>query len=248
MSLKFGERPTSLGHLDKVYSVSPRNYLVAITGIVSMFLALGWPLEDLATHYLLIARLFQNVLLVLIGPGLFLLGFPRWIFEIDSTYNKILRKFEGLVTPVVAIVVFNVVQIGSLAPDVVSLSASNLWIESLDRLALVTSGFVLWIPALGLTRQSAPISPGGKAGYLFIQSLIPNFLSLVYIFARHPFYRTYIRGAHSLSLSPLFDQQMAGVLAKVAGIFIIWGSALYILFRKSNQDRLTGSVLTIDDI
>ncbi len=80
----------------------------------------------------------------------------------------------------------------------------------------------------------------GLAAYLFVQSVIPGFPSVIYVFARHPLYAAFAHAHAAIGLSAVDDQQLAGVVAKVATLPVLWTVAWVVLSRAAREDR-TGS-------
>jgi cytochrome c oxidase assembly factor CtaG len=76
----------------------------------------------------------------------------------------------------------------------------------------------------------------GLAAYLFVQSIVPGFPSVIYVFARHPLYPAFARVHTAIGLSALADQQLAGVVAKVATLPVLWSVAWLALARAAQQE------------
>ncbi|MGO9343293.1 MAG: cytochrome c oxidase assembly protein, partial [Acidimicrobiales bacterium] len=80
-------------------------------------------------------------------------------------------------------------------------------------------------------------SPLGRAVYLFVQSVIPGFPSVIFIFSHHPLYPAFAHEREVFGLSPLVDQQLAGVVAKVATLPVLWSVAWVALSKAHFADR-----------
>ena len=101
---------------------------------------------------------------------------------------------------------------------------------------MLGSGFVLWAPVLTELPGAARLSALGRGGYLIVQSIVPSFLSIVWIFARHSLYPPYIHAGRVVGLSPLLDQQLAGFLAKLSTIAVLWTVAFVIMTRAQTAE------------
>jgi cytochrome c oxidase assembly factor CtaG len=118
-------------------------------------------------------------------------------------------------------------------------------------LLLLAGGLVMWVPALQVVPGAGrPLRHAGRAAYLIVQSVLPSFASLIFIFDRHAVYAAFQHSARSVGLSPLADQQLAGVLAKVVGLAILLGAAGAILLRgdAAAEERLPPGTLTWDEV
>jgi hypothetical protein len=72
--------------------------------------------------------------------------------------------------------------------------------------------------------------------YLFVQSIVPGFPAVIYVFARHPLYPAFAHAHAAIGLSPVGDQELAGVVAKMATIPVLWSVAWVALARAQRED------------
>ncbi|PZS22029.1 MAG: hypothetical protein DLM54_03535 [Acidimicrobiales bacterium] len=218
-------------------------------GVGVLAITVTWPVADLARHWLLLAHLVQQILLLLVIPPLILLGLPRWLIAMGTQPPPVEAFLRRLANPVVASVVFTVAAVGALLPPVVDAEAASSWVVAGVLVGLGIAGTVMWLPVLRVVPGHRHLSTVGRAGYLFVQSLLPNFPALVLIFSKHSLYPAFARTA-ALGLSPVADQQLAGVAAKVLGIAILWGAAGAILVKAQQAEEagIDPDPLTWDDV
>jgi cytochrome c oxidase assembly factor CtaG len=100
------------------------------------------------------------------------------------------------------------------------------------QVVVLLSGFVLWAPVLTELPGTPRLSALGRGGYLIVQSIVPSFLSVVWIFARRPLYASYDHRAPVLGMSAVLDQQLAGFLAKLCTIAVLWTVAFSLMTRS----------------
>ncbi len=100
------------------------------------------------------------------------------------------------------------------------------------QLVVLLSGFVLWAPVLTELPGVKPLSSVGRGAYLIVQSIVPSFLSVVWIFARRPLYASYDHHQTVVGMSPVLDQQLAGFLAKLCTIAVLWTVAFSLMMRS----------------
>ena len=137
-----------------------------------------------------------------------------------------------VVKPVPAVGIVTVVAVGTLTTGLVSLAAGSEVARVVIQIVVLSSGFVLWAPVLTELPGRHPLSAMGRAGYLIVQSIVPSFLSVVWIFARRPLYASYDHHVRVLGMSPVLDQQLAGFLAKLSTIAVLWTVAFTLLTRS----------------
>jgi cytochrome c oxidase assembly factor CtaG len=162
---------------------------------------------------------------------LLVLGTPRAIIDRltrPATVDAVLRVAAR---PVPAVAIVTVVAVGTLTVGAVSLAAHSVFTRTVIQLVVLGSGFVLWAPVLTELPGVQRLSSLGRGGYLIVQSIVPSFLSIVWIFARRSLYPSYPHHGTVLGMSPVLDQQLAGFLAKLSTIAVLWTVAFVIMSR-----------------
>lgn len=232
------------------YAVTRRQAWCFIGATVVLVVALTWPVADLAAHWLLVALVAQRLLLMLAFPPLFIAALPR-LFVARVTRSALVDAVAGACSrPVPAAIVVTVVAVGTLTVPAVDAQASSAVVRGAFDLVLIGSGLVLWSPVLHPVPGTEPLSALGQAGYLVVQSILPSFLSIVWIFARHPLYPAYAHHGRVLGLSPVLDQQLSGFEAKLLTIFVLWAVAFVIVARAERRSEAdeNGEPLTWADV
>lgn len=205
-------------------------------GLVCLALALTWPVADLAAHWSLTSLLVQRLLLTLGAAPLLLIALPATVLAHITRPPVLDRVMEWLTRPVVALVTFTVIAVGTLAsPAVAAQSSSSLARAGIDVLLLI-AGFVLWGPVVRHIPGANHPTPLGTAVYLFVQSIVPTFPAVIYIFSDHVIYRAFAGTHHAIGISALGDQHLAGIVAKVATLPVLWTVAWVALSRAQSAD------------
>ena len=128
---------------------------------------------------------------------------------------------------------FSVVALGTLLPPAVAAQASSAGWRALTDGGLLLAGAVLWGPALHNIPGVHRTAPVGVAVYLFVQSIVPTFLAVIYVFGHRPFYSAFAGVHRAFGMSRLVDQQAAGVVAKVGTLPVLWSAAWRALAARS---------------
>ncbi len=213
------------------FAVSKRQAWSFLGAMGVLLVALTWPLANLAAHSLLVALVVQRLLLLLAVPPLLFTGLPVGLVAAMTRPSLLDAVARVCSRPVPAAAIVTAVSVGTLTAPVVSAQASSAYARGgLDGLLLL-AGCVLWLPVLHPVPGTGSMSALATAGYLVVQSILPSFLSIVWIFARHPLYAVYAHG-RVLFLSPLADQELSGFVAKLGTIFVLWGVAFVIVVRS----------------
>ncbi|HEX4125940.1 MAG TPA: cytochrome c oxidase assembly protein [Acidimicrobiales bacterium] len=212
-------------------AATARQKFLFVCGVVLLAAALTWPLGDLASHSLLMALVLQRLLLTLAVPPLLVLGTPRPVIARLTRPTAVDAVLRVAVRPAPAVVIVTVVAVGTLTVGAVNLAAQSLAARVAIQLLVLASGFVLWAPVLTELPGAQRLSALGRGGYLIVQSIVPSFLSIVWIFARHPLYPAFTHNGKIAGMTPLLDQELAGFLAKLSTIAVLWTVAFVIMTR-----------------
>jgi cytochrome c oxidase assembly factor CtaG len=213
-----------------------RQRLLFLGGVVLLAGALTWPLGDLASHWLLLALVLQRLLLTLAVPPLLVLGTPRTVIDRLTRPAAIDAVLRVTARPVPAVAIVTVVAVGTLTVGAVSLAAHSVVARTVIQVVVLGSGVVLWAPVLTELPGVQRLSSLGRGGYLIVQSIVPSFLSIVWIFARHPLYPPFTYPGQVAGMTPLLDQELAGFLAKLSTIAVLWTVAFVIMTRAQSAD------------
>lgn len=197
----------------------PRGALPFSLGVATFWLASDWPLHDLA-RALFSAHMLQHVLLTLVVPPLLLIGAPADLLRGALGRPAVRGAARALTRPAVAFVAFNAVLGLVHVPAVVELMSRSEPVHAALHAALLGSAFLLWIPVLSPFEELPRMSPGGALAYLLAQAALPMYLTSWLTYARLPAYLPYAAGPRYWGISPLLDQQLAGVVMGAGALFL----------------------------
>src|SRR5690606_34844869 len=121
-----------------------------------------------------------------------------------------------LVHPVVAFVAFNGIYTLWHLPFFYQLALRYHWLHFFQHVTMVVTAFMMWWPLLSPTPQLPRLSFVGQAVYVFgmVAAQLPVFAPITY--ATAPLYGFYAEQPRVLGLSPLADQQWAGIIMKIS--------------------------------
>ena len=203
----------------------------AAAGFALLWITLDWPVGPLGASYMASVHMAQVLTLSLVVPALLLLGLPRSAFR-GLRNRPALRRFLEVVThPVVALVVYNGIVVGTHVPGVLdTLSATQLGMLTMDLLWLA-AGLVFWWPVLAPVPERPWFGWFFKMGYLFLNTVPATVPYSFLVFADLPLYATYELAPPIPGVDPVTDQQVAGLLMKFGGGSILWSSITVLFFR-----------------
>jgi len=212
-------------------------------GLLVLLIATGSPLAVL-DHQLLSIHMVQHILLMSVAPALLLLGAPvltlahglptRFVRGVAGFFLRWapVRAVERILfPPIFCWSIASATVVGWHVPALFELAAgSHAWHE-IQQANFFVAGILFWWPVI---RPWPSVS--GRAGwsvplYLFLATLPCDALSAFLAFADRVVYRPYIVASHFVGISPLEDQQWAGVLMWVCITFIYMVPAMIITVR-----------------
>jgi cytochrome c oxidase assembly factor CtaG len=212
-----------------------------LTGTLgALVLALCWPLADLAAHWSLTALMTQRLLLVLAVAPMLLLALPVPVLAALTRPAPVDATLDAVTRPAVAVVIFSVVIMGTLLTPAVAAQSSSPLVRGATDVLIVAAGMILWAPALGRVPGARHPAALVLAVYLVFQSIVPTFIpAVVFVFSRHVLYPAYAHAHRAIGLSALNDQQLAGMVTKIAIIPVLWTVA-WIALTRAEHTRAEG--------
>lgn len=223
------------------WQATRRQIACFVGAFLLLLVCTSWPMADLASQWSLTCLVLQRLSFTLALPPLLLLGVPTPVVAALTRPARIDAAVRRCTRPAVAVAIVTVVAVGTLTSGAVDLQSSSSLARGFFDLLLLAAGFVLWAPVLHPVPGTDRPTVMGKAGYLMIQSIVPSFLAVVWIFARHPLYPAYAH-AQVLGIMPVTDQQIAGFVAKFGTIVVLWSVAFVLLMRAERAEQHGGDI------
>ena len=200
-----------------------------IAGVLAFWLATDWPLGLLGASYVAWAHMVQFLLYTLVAAPLMLLGMPEWMGRRILERLRIYRAVSWIARPVPAALIFNALLVFTHSPWAVEVfRASEVGSFAMDVVWLLM-GFLLWLPIISPLPEMTRSGPPVKMAYLFLAAgVVPAIPAGFLTFAETPLYSVYELAPRFHGLAAGTDQQIAGLVMKLGGIPIIWGTMLAI--------------------
>ena len=230
-----------VGPLRKRYgwadSVDSRHVFQFTAGIVLLFLALHSPLHDLADNYLFTAHMVQHMLMILAAAPLLIMGTPGWLLRPLLSPPLVAKVASVLTRPLVAFLVFN----GSLAfwhlEPLFDSALNNHGVHVVEHLSFIFTGLIVWWPILSPMHEFPRLNYPGQMLYLFLLSFLPAVLGAFITFTKGIMYPLYAEAPRVYDISPILDQQMAGLLMKTLGAVVYIAILIVIFFKWYSEEE-----------
>jgi cytochrome c oxidase assembly factor CtaG len=179
------------------------------------------PLDEIGDSYLLSGHMLQHVLIgdaapalalvALRGPLLFFL-MPAAVLAPLARLRPLRRLLAFLLHPVTSLAVWMLVIAGWHVPAAYDYALRNQTVHDLEHLSFIVAGVLVWMQIIDPARRRRLRLPQRFACMLGLSGA-GALLAAVFVFSRTPLYPAYAGGSpRLLGLSPLRDQQLAGVV------------------------------------
>ena len=206
-------------------------------GVLTIYIAVGSPVHDLAENYLATAHMLQHVLLTLVAAPLLLAGVPGWVWQAMLRLPGVMRVAKPLTHPVFAFALFNSALLLIHLPPTIDLQLRVHFFHLLMHAVLLGTALLMWWPILSPIRELPRLNPPMQLGYLFLQSLLPAILASFITFSDTVVYSFYEDAPRIWNWTALDDQQVAGGSMKLLGTVILWSYMTFVFFRWYSQEE-----------
>jgi putative membrane protein len=205
--------------------------------IFALWMVSGWPIHDIGETSLFTVHMVEHMVIALVIPPLMLRGLPRWLADVTLGHPKVARLLRPLARPVAAFALFNATFIVIHWPDLVAVMLRGGLPHMLVHAWLFGVSLLMWTPVFSPTPALPRLHPSGQMFYLFLQSLLPTIPASFLTFSSVALYPVYGDAALAYGLSAVADQTIAGVIMKLGGGLLLWGTIAVIWFRWTRQER-----------
>jgi putative membrane protein len=210
-------------------------------GLLMLVAVAVTPLHALSFH-LLAAHLLQNVVLAEWAPALIVLGLPPALAARIAD-RPVLRE---LTHPAVALPVWVATYVAWHVPAAYDAALEHPdTLLHLEHLSYFAAGCLLWWPVVH--ERPWRLAPGPRAFYVFAAFLVASPLGLLLALLPEPVYAYYEHGPGLWGLSPLADQQIAGV-TMASEEAVVFFAVFVFLFARFLAVEERGGAYELDEL
>lgn len=210
-------------------------------GVALLWVAADWPIHQVAEDYLFSVHMLQHMIFLYVVPPLLILGTPGWLLRRLLRPPGVLATARVLTRALVALVAVNAFIAATHWPVVVDASVRIALLHFALHAMTVALGVLLWWPVLSPLPELPHLSYPGRMTYLFAHSIVPTVPASFLTFSDAPLYRAYAEAPRLWEfMTVLQDQQIAGLLMKIGGGLILWGTITVLFFRWATESDSGG--------
>ena len=201
--------------------VAQREMVSFGTAVLLLVIALLSPM-DYYSDFSFTVHMLQHMLLLYLIPPLLLLGIPGWALQPLLQNRAVTRVLKFFVNPIVAIILFNAVVTVWHFPSLWDYALVDNSVHALEHVSFLAVAIIAWWPIFSPVEELPRMSYPAQMLYLFIQSLVPAVIGAFITFSSVVLYPVYLESPKPFGMTPLVDQQMAGLLMKLLGTIFLW--------------------------
>jgi putative membrane protein len=194
------------------------------------------PLAEWAEHVALSAHMVQHLLLILVVPVLWLLGLPAWVLAPVARLPVVGRVGWWLTRPLPALALASAVQVAWHIPVAFDAALRVERLHALEHVSFLATGLLLWWPVAGSVPAWPRPRPPARLLYLFLATIPMMAIAAPITLAEGVLYPHYAAAGRSWFLPPRADQELAGVLMWVGGMFGYLVAGTVVFFRWAGPE------------
>ncbi|HEX3160677.1 MAG TPA: cytochrome c oxidase assembly protein [Gemmatimonadaceae bacterium] len=202
-------------------------------GLLVLLAALSGPLRDLGDRFLASAHMLQLLLLALVAAPLLLFGAPGWMLRPLLARRPVAAMARVLTRPAAGFVSFSGAMIGWHLPVLHNLALAHPAVHALQHLTILGTALLMWWPFLGSLEELPRLAYPGQMLYSFLLSLPVTLVAMSIVRAEDLLYPAYALAPRVWGLSPMTDQDVAGIILGVPGVLFFYGVLSVAFFRWS---------------
>ena len=215
-----------------------RQMWLFLAGVAAFWVASDWPLGVLGAGYLASAHMVQFMLYTLVAAPLMVMGVPEPMARRILARLRLYRFMTRLAKPVAAGLVFNGCLVATHSPWAVDTLRVNQFGSFVMDVVWLVSGVLVWLPICSPLIEHRLRAYPGKMVYLFLAlGVVPAVPAGFLTFASFPLYATYELAPRFYGLDAATDQQTAGLIMKLGGIPIVWGTIIAMMLRWADESK-----------
>lgn len=218
-------------------------------GLATVVLALLSPIGTFDSIFFFM-HMTQHLLLIMVAAPLIWLGAPliptMWSFNRTTRRrlgrlfrddNPVHSVFHFLTHPGIALPVFILVLFIWHWPPLYDAAQGRSWIHDLEHAMFLGSALLFWWPVVHPSGGRRRLSYGAGILYIFPAKIAGFVLGAALTLSTEPFYTTFLDSPSLWGLTPLGDQQLAGLLMWVVGGLLYIVPLLVLVLMMMRQDE-----------
>lgn len=213
------------------------NQFYFVVGLLLYYAVEGSPWKVIG-HYLFAAHMITMTLAYISFPPLILLGIPRWFWKPVLHHPKLLGLLKACTTPFVIVVLFNAMFSFLHVPFIFNFVMARPILMVIEDYFLLALAFLMWWPVITPLPEMRELSYLMKIAYLFGDGMLLTPACALLAFSRHPQFMPFAHAPRLIwFMTPLWDQQAAGVFMKVLQEVTYSIALMFVIYKWVTTER-----------
>lgn len=225
-------------------------------GLLLLFLALMSPLDAVADD-LFSAHMFQHMLLLLIIPPLLVYGRPviTWLWAFDMGARRSVVRgwkriglqavFDLLMRPACVWVLLTAALCYWHLPGPYDAAVRHEWLHDLEHLSFLAFSLAFWTIVIEPYGRRRALGYGATIVFVVSAGFVMSLIGAVLTFATTPLYAVHLHTTQAYGLTPLQDQQLAGIIMWIPSNLVHVAALCTVFFAwfRADERRAAGQRL-----
>jgi putative membrane protein len=204
-------------------------------GMLCVVAALISPVDVLGEQ-LLVMHMAQHLLLLDLAPILVILSFNKVLLRpVSRRIHTIERKAGFFASPVFAVLAYAGVMYVWHWPAAYDAALHDTTVHACEHICFTLAGSLYWWHVLSPIRARRRLTGLGPIAYMTSTKLLVGALGIVLAFSTSSLYPFYTHTPHYWGLSPLEDQNMAGLVMALEQSIVMGIALVYLFYRMLSE-------------
>jgi putative membrane protein len=163
-------------------------------------------------------------------------GLPSWVFAPVARAPALGRLGFALTRPLPALALASAVQVTWHVPSAFDAALRVEALHALEHVSFLATGLLLWWPVVGPAPDWPRPAPPAQLLYLFLATIPMMAIAAPITLAEDVLYPSYTAAGRPWPLDPRADQELAGILMWVGGMFGYLVAGTVVFFRWAGPE------------
>lgn len=203
-----------------------------VGGVLALLFVSGSPWHDIGEQGLFFFHTTEHMVQGFVVAPLLLMGLPDWMFRMLVRQGPIRWIVTRLGKPLMAAIIFNAAFALLHWPVIVDAMIRNTAAHGASHFLWLAASIIMWLPIASPDHDLVrPLSTLSQMGYLLVMTILPTIPSSFLTFGEQPVYKIYTTFPRMWGLPAVEDMQIAGLIMKIGGGFLLWSVITVKFFR-----------------
>jgi putative membrane protein len=212
------------------------------TGLVLLLVALVSPVDRLGEEDFFFMHMLQHVLLGDLAPLAIVCGLTGPVLR-PVLAIRVFDRLRVLAHPFVALPLWAISLYAWHLPVLYQAALHHSLVHALEHFCFFTFGLLMWAPVVEVLPAPEWFGTGAKLGYIAAVRLIETVLGNVFVWSSEPFYPWYVHTHDIWGISPVRDQNLAGVVMMGEGGLVTIVALCWLFLKLAQEGELRQRLL-----